>query len=289
MAPLDGAPAEEGSGLDEAGPLKLSASQLYRFSVCEMAWLLDRQRVPTGNHEAARPDYFLIGDAVHAGIQAWGVGRPWRDAVLAVLIEAEPWWSPEYEEPAWAQKALRIVASWVHVHGERPPVWWVATELPFDVEIPGAGGARVRGFLDGLTSQPHEDGIPSHGEYRITEIKTMGRAGRAKRVPYANDTWLYLWAARCSIPAVTGLDFEAISTYDYKPTGDADADAARPFSTVRVEWDERAAERMLTDLRRTAKRAAAITKNPHLAVRSVGDECGRCPHQIPCLRPWEAS
>lgn len=281
MAPISGATDAEGPGID-AGPLVLSAGQLNTFGTCEMQWLLNRSRPERDDEPGSRPDYFKLGDAVHAGIQAWGLGTDIAAALALVFEEAEPGFDlDEWEAPAWFKTAQTIMDAWVAEHGPKSPVPWVAVELPFDVEIPGTRGVRIRGWIDGLKRLPGPDRNPNHDTFRVVEIKTMGRWGRERRVPFANDTWLYLWAVRLLVPRLTGLDFEAISTY---PSKAADYERLRPTS---VEWDERHAERMLNDLRRTAKRATAIVKNPALAVRSVGEACDRCPHQVPCLRPWE--
>lgn len=281
MAPHAGA-AAEGAGSDTGtGPLVLSASQLNRFATCETAWLLDRQH--PRDEGGPKPDYFLVGEGVHRCIQAWAVGRPWQPALDAALAEADPHWTADFEPPEWYAKVATIMEAWVRDRGAAPDTPWVAVELPFDLEIPGAGGARIRGFLDGMRRVPGPDANPNHDTRRVVEIKTMGRWGRERRAPFASDTWLYLWAARSLIPGVTGLDFEAISTY---PSKSADYERLRPLA---IEYDPRFEARMLEDLRRTAKRASAIVKNPALAVRSVGEACDRCAHQQRCLRPWEVS
>lgn len=295
-APSTGATDGEGTGSDGAGPLTLSASQLHRFATCETAWLLDRQhRRPEGG---PKPDYFLLGDLVHDCRQAWGQGRPWLPLIHEALAVHEPGWTPDFEIPGWVGKAQRIMYDWVLLNGDAPAEPLMSVELPFNLAIPGGRGARIRGFIDAIRRVPGDDGNPNHDSYRLVEIKTMGRWGRERRVAWSNDTWLYLWAARQLIPNVTGLDFEAISTYDYKPTEPKTktpetlaaarrADAEKRFRDVPVEWDERHADRMLDDLRRTAARGAQLLARPSLAVRSVGDSCDRCAHQVRCLRPWE--
>lgn len=270
--------------VDGEGPLKLSASQITRVSECEMRWLLGKTSAKVD--DGPRPTYFLLGDLVHSGLQAWGTGTPVGPVMERFLVQVDPHWDPGFEPPPWFQKGARIMEAWELLNGP-PRNILMGTEVPFDIEIPGTKGVRVRGFLDGIRLVPSEDGIRTHDSYRVQEYKTMGRWGREAYVRDATDTWLYVWAARQMFPNVTGLDFVAVSTYDYKSTGDDEADARRRFKEIPVEYDQNYVDRMLDDLRRTARRAQEILRNPKRAVRNVGEKCGRCEHRQLCLTPWD--
>jgi hypothetical protein len=267
--------------VDDSGPLKLSASQAAKLGKCEMRWVLGKLSPDEGG-SGPRPSYFILGDLVHAGFQAWGSGKNPFDAMLALSGE----FGLNYDTDETVRKARSIMLYWVELNGPERHIL-MGTELPFDIEIPGTKGVRVRGFFDGVRRIPAEDGIRTHDTYRVEEYKTMGRWGRDAYVREAIDTHLYIWAASQQYPNVTGLDFQAISTYDYKPTGDDEADAAKRFRLIEVEYDQRFIDRMLGDLRAVATRGQALLKKPSLAIKNIGDDCRRCEHKTQCLRPWD--
>lgn len=269
--------------VDDDGPLKLSASQVAKISECEMRWLLGKQ---SPRVDEPRPTYFMLGDLVHSGLQAWGTGKLVEPALYDKLRELDPHWDEEWEPPAWFAKGLGIMRQWELLNGP-PQNVLMGVEVPFDVEIPGTKGVRVRGFFDGIRVVPSEDGIRTHDSYRVEEYKTMARWGRETYVPWAIDTWLYIWAARQQFPNVTGLNFQAVSTYDYKPTGKPEADAAKRFKSIQVDYDQNHVDRMLDDLRRIARRAQEILRSPKRAIRNIGERCARCEFRQQCLTPWD--
>lgn len=283
--------------VDGLGPLKLSASQLGKLTECEMKWVFTKTTARPPEDPATRPDYFLKGDLLHDARQAWASGRDWRPLIAEAATLAG--WDPdgEWQMPAWVLHAEQIMEAWERLNGP-PRVELMAVEYPFDLVIPGTK-VRVRGFLDGLRRLPADDGVGTHDTYRIEEYKSMARWGRETYVPWATDTWLYLWAAHETLPNVTGLDFHAISTYPYKPTEPKDPedpasvakaqalDDAKLFRHVPIEWDDHEAEHLLDDLRRYARRAAELLAHPDRALRSRGERCAKCPFKGACLRPWD--
>lgn len=258
--------------------LLLSASQINKFTQCEMRWLFSKTR-PQEN--LAKSDALRLGTLMHSLLGAWWQGRPWQDEYDRCLAE-EPGWEPGYEPPDVYSRAVKIMAAWVEVHGLTPPYPLIALELPFDLPIPGVPGARIRGFLDGVVNVPSLDGIRTHDRARILEFKTMGRWGREDQVPWDPQLHVYLWAAN-QLFGADGVIFEAVSTYDYKQGG-----PERRFKRIELPYDERAVARTMDDVARVARRAKAVLQRPLLAVRSVGDQCKWCEHHIECLTPWEA-
>jgi len=266
--------------VDDSGPLKLSASQAAKLGKCEMRWVLGKLSPEEGG-SGPRPSYFILGDLVHAGFQAWGSGKSTMQAINALAKE----FGLLITDPL-VLKANGILSDWQLLNGD-PSHILMGIELPFDIEIPGTKGVRVRGFLDGIERRP-VDGVRTHDTYRIHEYKTMGRWGREAYARDAVDTHLYIWAASQQYPNVTGLDFQAISTYDYKPSDPPkpEDDAKRKFRLISVEYDQRYIDRMLADLRNVATRAQALLRKPSLAIRNIGDDCRRCEHKTQCLTPW---
>lgn len=263
---------------DERPGLRLSASQISKFGRCEMQWLFDKTSEQTD--ERAKSEALLLGTLMHRLMGAWWQGRAWEDEFALSLAE-ETGWEEGYAPPKIYDRASKIMEAWVQVHGTKPPFTLIALELPFDLPVPGTKDVSIRGFIDGLVNVPAASGVRVHDTVRILEFKTMGRWGREDQVSWDPQLHLYLWAARRLFKA-DGVIFEAISTYDYK-TGDPD----RRFKRIEVEYDERMVARTLDDVRRVAKRAKAVLKNPGLAVRSVGDQCKWCDHFKTCLTPWD--
>jgi hypothetical protein len=265
------------------GPLYLSANQLRKLGACENDWVLSKIQ-PWPEETGPEPDYFILGNLLHRLTDAWWARKPWRQELLAAMAAVEPD-ADGYKDVGLDKihrKAERIMTRYEMVYGTEPPAgqFLVGTEIPFDLPVPGTKRTRVRGFLDGLKRIP-VDGKPWHDELRIREAKSMGRWGREKQVPYADDTWLYIWAARQSYGLnVSGLDFEAISTFDYKA---GDDDPAKAFKSIPVEYDQGRVDLMLDNLRRASVRAEALIRRPALAVRAVGDQCLKCQWKTECL------
>lgn len=307
-------------GLDAPG-LYLSASQITKFTTCEHKWLLSKT-LPPEQRRFAGSDATDLGTLMHTLMGAWWSGRDWHAEWIAAVAEyvgvgiedvAYMLQVPSAHDPAWDEvkphlsailereagwtspktflRALAIMDAWVAVHGEHPskdpdPEWsntdLVALELPFDLPIPGVPGARVRGFLDGLVSTP-VDKIRTHDTLRLLEFKTMGKWGRENQVPFDPQLNLYLWAARQLMgPSVEGAVFEAISTYDYKQGG-----PERRFKRIPLEYDQRKVAMQMDNVKKVARRAKALLKNPALAIRNIGDACTYCDFRRQCLTPWE--
>ena len=261
--------------------LLLSASQVDRLASCEMRWLLDKTMPP--GPESAKSEALLLGTLMHRLMGAWWQGRPWQQEWDTALAE-EDGWEPGYEAPTVFNRAVKIMAAWVEVHGLTPPYPLVALELPFDLPVPGLKDVRIRAFIDGLVTVPADGTRPDDRRkdtLRLLEFKTMGRWGRETMVPWDPQLHLYLWAARQLFNA-DGAIFEAISTYDYKTGG-----AERRFKRIDLPYDERAVARTLDDVRTAAKRARLLLKTPALAVRNITKDCSWCPHFKQCLTPWE--
>lgn len=279
-----------------AGTLYLSASGLDRFSSCEMKWLLRQTEPPEHRDRLGKTDALDLGTLMHRLLGAWDTGRSWEREHLAALHD-EPFWEPGFDPPVVFDRAKKIMEAWIEVRGERPERLLDATELPFDLPVPGVRGARVRGFFDGLRSIP-VDGNRTHDLRRIVEYKTMGRWGRQDRVAWDPQLGLYLWAAS-QLFDVDGVEFEAVSTYDYKQGGPerrfkhivlakSVTEPVRTDTRIEILLDWRMVERTVDDMKRVARRARQVLANPGLAVRSVGDQCSYCEHHRTCLTPWSA-
>lgn len=281
--------------------LYFSASSIQRFTDCEMRWLLRHNQPPEAREREAKTEALDLGTLMHRLVGAWDQGRSWEHEHLAALHD-DPWWEPGFDPPRAFDRALKIMAAWVEVHGPRPERLLDTVELPFDLPIPGVKGARIRGFLDGLRSVPI-DGNRTHDLRRIVEYKTMGRWGREGRVAWDPQLGIYLWAAS-QLVDVDGVEFEAISTYDYKQGGPERrfkhivlaksvpeyrrtpaADGVPERIEIPLDW--RTVERTVEDMKRVARRARQVLGNPGLAVRSVGEGCTYCEHHTECLTPWE--
>lgn len=262
----------------ENGLLYLSAGQVRRFTECENRWLLDKLqdpglKVPTGQSEA-----MALGSLIHRLHQAWAARVDWEQEWLRASDEEA---GSGFEAPKYFHRAHRIIEKWVEVHGTEPEHPLIAAELPFDLPVPGIQDVWVRGYIDEVVAKKVGKD-PRNDDLRAVELKTMGKWGRERQVQWAGDTWLYLWAIR-QIMKVSGLTFEAISTFDYK---DSDENPARHFRRIEVEWNPEAAELHLDNIRRVANRARQLLHYPNRAVKSVGDQCSWCTHRAACLEPW---
>lgn len=282
--------------------LRLSVSQIQKFTTCENRWLLHKT-LPPEQKQFARSEALDLGTLMHRLLAAWRSGRSWRDEWIAALVEdvgldhayeirrgeireRKTGW----EAPRHFVRALPIMQDWEKVHGrigaEDPDpdlagMTFVATELPFDLPVPGVQDVRIRGFIDGMVSQPVDD-VKVHDRLRIVEDKTMGRWGREAQVPFDLQLNTYLWAARQLNSQVDGAVFEAISTYAYK-NGTPEIRFKRLF----LDYDPRLVDRTMQDVARVARRMKAVLKNPNLVVRNVGDACTYCDYRRQCLTPWE--
>lgn len=280
--------------------LRLSASQIEKFTTCEQRWLYTKT-VPPEERMFASTEALDLGNLMHRLMGAWWSGRNWKAEWLTALVEdlgedvgyrlsasgnlleRKGGW----EAPRYFLRAAPIMEAWTQVHGRSPakdpdPEWsstsLVALEVPFDIPVPGTD-ARVRGFIDGVVSTP-VDKVRVHDQVRLLEFKTMGRWGREDRVPFDPQLNLYLYAAKQMFD-VQGAVFEAISTYDYKQGG-----PERRFKRIELPYDQRLVDRTLDNIRRIAVRAAAVLEDPDLAVRNVGDSCHFCDFKQRCLTPW---
>lgn len=294
--------ALEVGGSSDAPGLRLSVSQIQKFTTCENRWYLAKT-IPRDQQNFAKSEALDLGTLMHSLLAAWRSGRSWREAWIAALIEAVGSVDIGYEikdgeiveragwdAPSIFTRALPIMRDWELVRGrsllEDPDpalagTSFVATELPFDLPVPGVKGARIRGFIDALVSTP-VDGVKVHDRLRIVEDKTMGRWGRERQVPFDLQLNVYLWAARNLNPQVDGAVFEAVSTYAYK-NGTPDIRFKRLF----LDYDERLVSRTMRDVTAAAKRMTAVLKNPGLIVRNVSDSCTYCDFRAQCLTPWE--
>ena len=289
----------------DAPGLQLSVSQIQKFTTCENRWLLNRQ-LPEEQKQIAKSEPLSLGTLMHSCLAAWRSGRSWREAWIAAVIEevgstevaykvsrgkivelAKGW-----QAPKWMHRALPIMDDWEKVHGrtgeqDKDPAMagmqFVATELPFNIEVPGVPGARIRGFLDSMVAQP-VDHIRVHDRMKVVEDKTMGRWGRENQVPFDLQLNVYLWAARQMNGNVDGAVFEAISTYDYK-NGTPEIRFKRLF----LPYDQRLVDRTMHDVAAAARRMAEVLEDPERAVRNVGDACTYCDFRRVCLTPWEVA
>lgn len=282
--------------------LRLSVSQVQKFTSCEHKWYLG-QTLPPEERRFAKSEALLLGTLMHSLLAAWRSGRSWRDEWVASLVEEV---GPEagykvsrgkitpvkggWEAPKHFLRAIPIMEDWEKVRGRSfakdpdPEVAgssFVATELPFDLAIPGVEGASIRGFIDAVVSTP-VDKIKVHDRIRIVEDKTMGRWGREQQVPFDLQLNVYLWAAKHLNARVDGAIFEAVSTYAYKK-GTPDI----RFKRLLLDYDQRLVDRTMHDVANVAKRMRVVTENPGLIVRSVGDACTYCDFRRQCLTPWE--
>lgn len=294
---------------DPGADLRLSVSQIQKFTGCENKWFLHKT-LPDDQKQFAKSEALELGTLWHSLMAAWRTGKPWRDVWLAGVIESLGTVDVGYkivdgeviEQSGWQApkiftRALPIMLAWERVHGrgmaedpdpEMLGAELVAVELPFDLPIPGVPDARIRGFIDGLVSSPSADGIRVHDRLRIVEDKTMGRWGRENQVPFDLQLNVYLWAAR-QMFKVDGAVFEAASTYAYKaPEGQGiEAVDDKRFKRLFLDYDQRLVDRTMEDVKRAAKRMRSILKNPGLIVRNVGDSCTYCDYRTQCLTPWD--
>jgi hypothetical protein len=308
-----GDPESPGAGL------RLSVSQVTKFTTCENRWLLSRT-LPKDQQRFIRSDALILGTLMHSLLAAWRSGRRWQDAWIAAVIEEVGDADVGYkvvkgkivEKPGWDApkvflRAIPIMEAWVRVHGPNPakdPVneavaldgtavnlagaVMTGVEVPFEFEIPGVKDAVIRGFIDALISVPAADGIRVHDTNLVVEDKTMGKWGRENQVPFDLQLNVYLKAAR-QMFKVEGAVFEAVSTYAYKPEegkGPESVDGKR-FKRLYLPYDQRLVDRTMDDVAKVARRMRSLLKNPGLAIRNVGDACTYCDFRKTCLTPWE--
>lgn len=302
----------------ESSDLYFSVSQITKFTSCEERWLRTKT-TPREEQHFAKSDALDLGTLVHTLKAAWWSGKPWREAWVAAAIEAvgavDIAWKVArgklveldkgWQVPTVFHRAIPIMEAWDRVHGVTPAkdsnphgvspdgehvdlsnLSLVATEMPFDLPIPGVPGTRIRGFLDGIVSQQVDD-VRVHDVPWLVEEKTMGRWGRENQVAWDPQLHVYGWAARQML-GVRGAIFEAISTYDYKtPEGKGpEAVDGKRFKRIALVFDDRQIERTMENVRRVARRAKQLIKNPGLAVRNAGDACTYCDFRRECLTPW---
>lgn len=282
--------------------LRLSVSQIERFTSCEQKWLYTKV-VPPEERAFASSEAMDLGSLMHRLMGAWWSRKNWRAEWLAALVEvlgddagyrltraghlAEK--AGGWEAPRHFLRARPIMDAWIAVHGASPakdpdPEWssttLVALEVPFDIPVPGVEDVRIRGFIDGVVSTP-VDRIRVHDQIRLLEFKTMGRWGREDRVPFDPQLNIYLYAAKQMFD-VQGAVFEAISTYDYKQ-----GPPERRFKRIELPYDQRLVDRTIENVQRVAVRAREVLETPTLAVRNVGDACTYCDFRQRCLTPWD--
>lgn len=281
MSTATGVGGDNAPGPSSSAPeFYLSATAINRFTRCENSWLL--KETETEHERLAKSDALRLGTLMHRLVGAWLSGRSWVTEWQEALNE-EPGWEPGFEAPEIFDRATWIMQRYVEHHGEQPEHPVIALELPFDLAVPGVPGVRVRGYLDGIVNRGPSGRKP---EPWLWEIKTMGRWGRENQVAWDPQLGLYLWAAS-QLFTIHGAVFDALNTYRYKPKDGKDQPADRSFKRIELPFDERMVARTLDDVKRVARRAKAVLKNPGLAVRSVGEACTYCEHRKRCLTPWE--
>jgi hypothetical protein len=260
-------------------PLYLSISQIAVLTECEQRWVF---RKTLGDPETVMGVPLLLGSLLHELCQGWAQGLPWRE-VWRDELEASGW-EEGFEEPEYFLRAWSIMLDWETYYGVKNTAYVVVgRELPFDVEVPGVEGVRIRGYLDELRSTQTGD-RRTDSELRVGEYKSMGRWGREKMVPFDPQLWTYIWIARQLHSGVTGATFDAISTYAYKSP-----EPEKRFKKIELEYDERAVAQNLEYLQRAARRALELREAPALAVRNIGENsCRYCAHHRVCLTPWDA-
>lgn len=303
-------------GGDRSPGLRLSVSQIQRFTSCENRWLLSR----TPHPQTVKSEALILGTLMHSLLAAWRTGRSWQDQWIASLIEAVGDADVGYEvrdgkiverkgweAPKVFLRAVPIMEAWVRVHGPNPakdPVTeavalngetvslagaaMTGVELPFEMPVPGVKDAVIRGFIDAAVSVPAADGIRVHDTNLIVEDKTMGKWGRENQVPFDLQLNVYLKAAR-QMFKVEGAIFEAVSTYAYKPPEGEGIEAVdgKRFKRLYLPYDPRLVDRTMEDVAKVARRMRLLLKNPGLAIRNVGDACTYCDYRKTCLTPWE--
>lgn len=268
---------------DEPEILHLSITQLGRLTRCEMQWVFDRLARDAGDEKrTAKTVPLLLGTLLHRLMGAWDTGRDWRIEWHQALLE-DPTYEPGFEPEEYFTRAWSIMEDWEQKFGDTPADRLVAIELPFDVEVPGVPGVRIRGFMDGLRATPAtlEDGTPdpnrTHDLVRLVEYKSMGRWGREDLVPFDLQLWAYLWILS-RILQPTGAQFVAISTYPYK-----EPSPEKRFKVIELEYQQHMVDLAVEQIRKLAKRAVQVRRRPELAVKNIGEACRYCEHKLQCL------
>jgi len=291
-----GVSGDAGSGL-----IYLSHSSIQRLAGCEERYVRHLAQPESERELEAKPDYLKLGTLWGRLKAAYRGGRSWQaewckalnevlpgagyDVVGGELVEVPGWEAPDY-----FLKARRMMEAFVLVYGSEPEWISVGAEIPFDLPIPGIRGARVHGYIDNLERRGSPQG--RDGELILVEEKTMRKWGPERRVWWDPQLLLYEWAAK-QLLDVQGVLFDAASTFDYKPSKDAEhedeasrlKDAERRFKRIKVPYNEVMIERNLDNVRRAAARAKALVKNPGLAVKNISFQCDRCPFKGDCLNP----
>lgn len=151
-------------------PLRLSGSQVSAVRTCPLRWFLDhevRAAVP-------RTTALGFGSLVHAIADAVARGEVAADLV-AMEAALDAVWGELGFEAAWQSGVERTAASaalvrFLHWHEGRPDRALVATELGFDVTVPGGEhGVRLIGSFDRIETD-------ADGAVHVADLKTQKQA-----------------------------------------------------------------------------------------------------------------
>lgn len=258
----------------------LSATQIGRLTSCEMKWVLGKTSEAPAQEKSVP---LQLGTLLHRLVGAWYLGKDWHSEYMLArsewqldqLDQAYDEWEPVL--PEYFSRAEDILEDWVRFYGPEPEVPALAVELPFNLQVPGVPGVRVRGFMDGVLGLPVDDNR-THDRIRVLELKSMGRWGREKLVPDDPQLWLYLWALDHLVP-VEGVRFDAISTYAYK-----EPSPEKRFKRIDLEWSQAKVDDSVVNLQKVARRALELLEDPESAIKNISDaSCTWCDFRTQCL------
>jgi superfamily I DNA/RNA helicase/RecB family exonuclease len=166
-------------------PLHISASALGAILDCPMRWFLSREAAG----EAARSSSLGFGSVIHALAEHLSRGDDVHDSDVHALLDSV-WNRLDFESPwiadrerAEAERALDRFLRW---HAGRPDRTFVASEVPFSVEVDVGGGERA--LLSGRIDRVERD---SEGRVVVVDFKTSRNAPTETSLPANPQLGLY--------------------------------------------------------------------------------------------------
>ena len=166
-------------------PLQISASALGAILDCPMRWFLSREAAG----ESARSSSLGFGSVIHALAEHMSTDDTVQASDLYALLDSV-WDRLEFESPWIADRerveATRVIDRFVRWHEGRPDRTFVASEVPFSVEVDLGAGERAA-----LTGQLDRVERAADGRIRVVDFKTSKNAPTDTSMPANPQLGLY--------------------------------------------------------------------------------------------------
>jgi RecB family exonuclease len=151
-------------------PLHISASALGAILDCPMRWFLSREAAG----ESTRSSSLGFGSVIHALAEHMSTDDSVEASDLYALLDSV-WDRLDFESPWIADReraeAEKVIDRFLKWHAGRPDRAFVASEVPFSVEVDVGGGERAA--LSGRLDRVERDG---DGRVVVVDFKTSRNA-----------------------------------------------------------------------------------------------------------------